>query len=224
MRGSYQTGAGLPSPLLIGGAALLIGASLFGGAERGYVLPGAGPEAVALESVDRMLAPTPPLQEALPREARTPIDLGGGHAATPSHLFVVDGVVLSRHPYRHGREAAVSPLDLVLGWGPMSNPAVLSHVAVSQAGRFGHVRAGPDAPVDLRALGDSWTNVHLVPADAGVARALEGIAEGQVVRLAGALVDVSGPAGFGWRTSTTRSDRGNGACEILLVKEVTVLR
>jgi len=45
---------------------------------------------------------------------------------------------------------------------------------------------------------------------------------GQIVRLQGYLVDVRGPGGFAWNTSLTRSDTGDGACEIVWVEAVAV--
>jgi len=224
MRGSYQSRAGLPGPMLMAAVAAITGATLFGGGAGDYVFPWSGPAPVALGSADAPLAPAAPLQERLPEAARRPVDLGGGYSAAPSHRFAVEAVVLSRHPYRFGAAAAVSPLDLALGWGPMSNPALLAHLDIAQRGRFGHLRAGPGGPVETAGLGRHWANVHLVPAGEAVARQLAGIAEGRVVRLTGALVDVSGPGGFVWRSSTSRTDRGPGACEILLVREVSVLR
>jgi hypothetical protein len=41
--------------------------------------------------------------------------------------------------------------------------------------------------------------------------------------LAGELVEATGPGIGTWRSSLSRTDKGNGACELMWVKEVTVL-
>ncbi|NBC95974.1 MAG: hypothetical protein GVY27_06435 [Deinococcus-Thermus bacterium] len=222
MARSYQTLAGLPSPLLFAGALGVALATFLGGDGGRVVFPEGGPDAESLGAVSAALAPAPPLQE--PVDAAAAVDLGDGHAAHPSHRFAVEGLVLSRRPYRFGTEAAISPLDLVLGWGPMSNPAVVSDLTVTQSGRFGHVRASAGSPVDLRAAGRFWSNMHLIPASEEIAARFGALAEGRVVRLTGHLVEVRGPGGWRWRSSTSRLDRGAGACELVLVERVEILR
>lgn len=164
------------------------------------------------------------MQQRLAGAARAPVALPGGYVAHPSHAFAVEAVVLSRRAYRFDAESAVSPLDLLLGWGPMSDPAVLTGLSTRQSGRFGYVRPLPDSAVDLRALGPYWSNMHLIPGDDAVAAALEQVGEGRVVRLTGALVTVRGAGGWVWRSSLSRTDSGAGACELLLVTEVQILR
>lgn len=198
-------------------------AALFGDSLERVPFLGTGPATVALGEGDEVLAPAAPLQLALPDRA-TPIRLADGFTAAPSHQFRIEAVVLSRKRYRHDTEAAVSPLDFTLGWGPMSNPAVLSHLRVRQRGRFGYVSAGAEAPVDLGRLSPYWSNVHLVPATPEIAADLDAVGAGQVVQMIGVLADIEGPDGFTWRSSTSRTDRGAGACEILIVREVSVLR
>jgi hypothetical protein len=43
-----------------------------------------------------------------------------------------------------------------------------------------------------------------------------------VVALTGYLVEVRGPDGFRWRSSLTREDTGNGACELVWVEKLDV--
>jgi hypothetical protein len=66
--------------------------------------------------------------------------------------------------------------------------------------------------------------MHLVPAGPNVAAALDGIGAGRVLRLEGHLVTIAGPGGFTWTSSTSRLDTGGGACELVLVRSVEVLR
>jgi hypothetical protein len=64
--------------------------------------------------------------------------------------------------------------------------------------------------------------MHLIPADDGVERALSRVRPGHVVELRGQLVEARGDNGFQWRSSLTREDSGNGACEIVFVERAAL--
>src|SRR3569832_1011922 len=44
--------------------------------------------------------------------------------------------ILHRESYSFGSLAALVPTDFAVGWGPMSDSAVLEHIQISQANRF----------------------------------------------------------------------------------------
>jgi hypothetical protein len=60
--------------------------------------------------------------------------------------FSVEARVLSRKDYRRGREAALSPTDLALGWGAMSAPGMARRLDVTQSGRWYHYQWSGEAP------------------------------------------------------------------------------
>lgn len=160
-----------------------------------------------------VLAPDEPLQDAA----------GGGSilqrgdiALTTRAHFALTARVLSRENY-HDADAGLAPLDLALGWGPMSDSSVLKDIRISQSGRFywWHVDA---FPIPRRAIETHSANMHLIPADEDVRGALDRIRPGQLVRLEGFLVDAGGPNGWQWHTSMSRDDTGNGACELVYVE------
>jgi len=170
-------------------------------------------------SIDAQLAPFWPRQHAVANVAPRTI---GKDRLTLHHAFDVTALVLARKDYVSGRETRVSPLDLALGWGPMSNPEVVSGLEIRQAGRF--YRWHYDRSVGLKPdeIARYSANMHMIPSGSGVASALGGIAPGSVVRISGFLVDVTGPDGARWISSTSRNDTGAGACEIVLVEHVSV--
>ena len=43
--------------------------------------------------------------------------------------------------------------------------------------------------------------------------------QGELVHLEGELVEATGPELGTWRSSLSRTDTGNGACELMLVKD-----
>jgi hypothetical protein len=72
---------------------------------------------------------------------------------------------------------------------------------------------------------DCLSNNHILPADSLVARAVMSARRGDQIHLKGWLVSY-GQRGSPYKrmTSTTRADRGNGACETIFVTDFEILR
>lgn len=141
--------------------------------------------------------------------------------AKPLAGFSVAARVLSREDYGSDREADFSPVDLALGWGPMRDDAVLSRLDISQSGRFYRYRWRGQPPIPPDDIVRSSANMHLVPANAAIADALEAVDTGDRVRIDGWLVQIDANDGWRWRSSLTREDSGAGACELIYVCAVT---
>jgi hypothetical protein len=138
---------------------------------------------------------------------------------TPRARFDIAARVLSVERYKVGTDAKLSPVDFAVGWGAMSDSAVLDHFRVTQSARF--FTLYPDAQaIDLREALHGATNMHLIPANDRIRDQLEVVRPGHVVHLRGLLVNISGPDGYTWNTSLTRSDTGAGACELFYVQGV----
>lgn len=71
-------------------------------------------------------------------------------------------------------------------------------------------------------LARDMANVHIAPASAEVAAQLETVEPGDSVTLNGHLVDIAHPGAGVRHTSMSRTDTGAGACELMLVEQVTV--
>ena len=152
----------------------------------------------------------------------TPID-HGDYVLIPRADFAVEARVLSRMDYTFDAGAALAPFDFALGWGRMSDSAVIEQLDIGQSARFYHYRWRDQPPIPAREIVRSSANMHLIPADDAVASALDRVRVGSVVRLQGHLVDARRADGWRWQTSLTREDSGGGACELMLVDEVTRL-
>jgi hypothetical protein len=129
--------------------------------------------------------------------------------------------VLSRERYWLGTFASVAPLDIAVGWGPMSDSAVLAHLDISQSGRFYFWRYDEAPPIPRAAIITHSANWHLVPADKHVWSTLRHLRVGSIVRLQGKLVDIQAADGATVKTSLTRKDSGAGACEVIYVQSAT---
>ncbi len=145
-----------------------------------------------------------------------------GYVIEPLASYEIRARVLSIERYRMGREADLSPVDFALGWGPMSDPAVLDRLSISQGNRWYHFRWEGSPPIDPSVMARSSANTHLVPADDLVKNRLLKVSKGEVVRLSGYLINVRHADGWTWRSSLTRDDTGGGSCELMWVTDVQV--
>ncbi len=141
---------------------------------------------------------------------------------TPRASYDITARILAREDYRFDALSDLVPEDLALGWGPMSDTSVLAHFDISQSARFYAWRPKGALPVARETVISHSANTHVIPADQNVARELAALRVGQVVHLAGELVDGKRDDGAWLFTSMTRADAGAGACEVMLVASVDV--
>lgn len=173
--------------------------------------------------VDRppgVLAPDAPLQVDVAIDRRI---VHHGYELIPRARYDITARVLRKEIYRLDGGAGLAPVDLGVGWGPMSDSAVLDHIRFSQMGRFLYWDARDDAfPIPAKVLQTHAAQMHMVPADDALEARLKRLRPGQMVHVQGWLVDIRGPGGFMWSTSLRRDDTGAGACEIVLVESLEV--
>jgi len=145
-----------------------------------------------------------------------------GFKITPLAEFKLQGKILSREDYSFGRESELSPIDLALGWGSMSDEAVLDKIDISQSGRWYRWQV-KDFPIPRKAIETQSANMHMVPANDLVEDLLEASKQGQIIELSGYLVRVDADDGWSWQSSMTRNDTGAKACELILVQSFQVI-
>jgi hypothetical protein len=141
----------------------------------------------------------------------------GSDTIRPLARYRVTAVVLSRERYRFDTQARLAPLDLALGWGPMSVASALNELKVTQSHRWYHYRWLFEPPLEPAQIIAHSANTHCIPATPEVRRALLDVKPHELVTLEGYLVEVAGDDGFRWRSSLTRDDSGDGSCELLWV-------
>ena len=171
----------------------------------------------AVHQADGVLAPDDPVQGEAPEVA--PVR-SGKWLLTARASYDITARVLSREDYRFDAMADLVPEDLALGWGPMSDSAVIRHFDIEQAARFYTWRPRGALPLPRDAVIAHSANTHVIPADARVRAQLARVRVGQIVHLTGWLVDGRRDDGASIRTSLTRLDSGAGACEVFLVNSV----
>lgn len=145
-----------------------------------------------------------------------------GYQITPLAEFQLTGKILSREDYSLGRESDLSSIDLALGWGQMSDEAVLDKIDISQSGRWYRWRVD-EFPIPRKDIETQSANMHMIPANDQVEDMLEMTKQGQIVELSGYLIRADADDGWHWQSSLTRNDIGAHACEVVYVKSVQVI-
>ncbi|MEE4377254.1 MAG: hypothetical protein V2J55_07050 [Candidatus Competibacteraceae bacterium] len=173
----------------------------------------------AVEQPAGVLVSDQPVQKNLP-EKRTVFEKEG-FKITPLAEFKAEARVLLREDYFWDDGAAIAPVDLALGWGRMSDNDVLEHLEFSQSNRF-YYWSTADFPIPRREIETHSANMHMIPASRTVEKQLKKVRQGNIVRFEGYLVEVYGENGWLWRSSLTRDDTGNGACELIWVEKLEV--
>jgi hypothetical protein len=162
-----------------------------------------------------------PVQTATERPAFTVATRKGPVRLQPRYGFEVSAVVAEAERYRMDDSAFLSPLDLALVWGKLPEEPYWNQVRYQQTGRY-YLWSTSSPELDPAYIQEHSSNMHMIPADANIRRALLSAGHGDWVRLRGLLVDAAGPDGFTWSTSTSRLDSGAGACELVWVEEAQV--
>lgn len=146
----------------------------------------------------------------------------GDFMLTPRAEFSAEARVLAKENYYIDPGAKLIPVDFAMGWGPMSDTALIERLRISQSGRFYFWGYSGQSPAPHEEIIRTSANMHLIPADSAVKKALSATRVGDVVAIEGDLVDAKSDGGWFLKTSLTRDDSGAGACEIVYVRRASI--
>jgi hypothetical protein len=156
-------------------------------------------------------------------EGKEPSFEKNGYLLTPLAIFELEAKVLSTENYWLGRTADLSPTDLALGWGTMATQALLDKVAISQSNRWFYWYVARDFTPELgHEISTHASNMHIIPANPAVEKTLSSVKKGQVVYIKGFLIEAAASDGWKWRSSLSREDTGDGACELIWATELQI--
>jgi hypothetical protein len=171
-----------------------------------------------------------PVQEELRGARPIEYEAKGYHVRlVPRATYQVTGYAVEKSTELLDEWDFVTPMDLALAWGPVASPEVLARLDFHLSRRYVSYRWQGPAPLGTGMLASHIANNHLIPSSEEVGRALGDVRVGDLVSLAGKLVDLEirdqqGRVRFSNRTSLTRTDVGSGACEQIWVEAVAVDR
>jgi len=149
----------------------------------------------------------------------------GARVFVPLAKFSLEGRVLSSERYYFDPVSDISPIDLALGWGPMSNQSILDQLEIGQGSRrFVLLTKGPLSPLPMGMLLAHSSNMHMLPANNEIKEKIYSVHTGDLITLKGYLVGIQERGQWTWFSSLSRTDTGDGACEIVWVEQFERLK
>ena len=127
---------------------------------------------------------------------------------------------------------SLSPKDVALAWGSLADDNVLDcFYWASTNNRFTHYLTKDNRWRNyfssLNEVDVLYSNNHLIPADDNIKSKISAIKNGDYIKMDGYLVNVfynTKNMHYTWNSSVTRTDTGDGACEVFYVTNITWLK
>jgi hypothetical protein len=156
---------------------------------------------------------------------------GVDYRIQPRFTYNLSGLVVSLHhsdswwDYAHNEWGDhINLMDLCVVWGSTAEAGAYRKVSFSNNQWECHW-SWSSAEAGRNFKHEEVSNNHIVTDDPAVAKALRTIRIGDQIRIKGYLVDYTIANRPGARVSSiTRTDTGNGACEVLYVEAVEIIR
>jgi hypothetical protein len=167
-----------------------------------------------------VLAPSEPVQETIsnPKPIRYK-----NYTITPLAKFSAQARVLGKERYYIDGCSGLSKFDLALGWKRMSDETILKKFSISQSSRF-YAWYVKELPIPETEIISSSANMHIISTSKPVSDELKRVRNGNIIKFSGYLVKAERDDGWTWQSSLTREDSGYGACEVVLVNDLKIVR
>lgn len=160
-----------------------------------------------------------PIQSAI--KDPTPFNIND-YKITPLAKFDIEAKVLAKKKYSFDPGAAVSPIDLALGWQSMSDEEVLKDIEITQSNRW-YFWQTKNMSISKKEVIAQSANMHIIPANDYIEDLLKNVKKGQIVFISGSLVRVDAKEkNWHWESSLTRNDTGGGSCELIYADYVDI--
>ena len=127
-------------------------------------------------------------------------------------------------PYYMGVGGGLSPVDFAVVWGELVKKENYEQIEFKQSGRWAYFRPKDRSLYDNSFISRHFANMHLIPADEIVLAGLKNVQKYDEIYMEGYLVNIesfkNGRLSMIWNSSLSRSDRGDGACEIMFITKI----
>lgn len=165
---------------------------------------------------------TPPVQiELIPPEKLSIVGDEGEVAIRLLAEYKLKGVVKAKKKY-NDYPSQISKYDIAIAWGDLNKEKNDEHIKYTQGSRWYYYNYSGDFPKDGDFIASNSANVHLVHSNQEILDKLKKIRRNDYVSIEGYLIEAIFPNGP-WRSSLSRTDTGNGACEILYVIKIDIV-
>ena len=157
---------------------------------------------------------------------------GFEYTLTPLYYYEISGLVVGKMNYRIvniDKYDLIYPYDVCLIWGNNVSQRLYKNpgLTFSQDCRWCWVKWNRDIGFNL----SEFSNNHLLINDDRLLEVARYVGRGDQIRIKGKLVNVkargigrANSSNINWSTSTLRTDSGAGACEIIYVESIEVLK
>lgn len=174
----------------------------------------------------------PPIQKDTTGKVIKEIDNVNVEITYVSEYTICGRIVDVQSYYGNKIENKLSPKDVGITWGFLANQENHEKLKWSSPGnRFLTWTCSDIEWVDKvggkAGIGEYFSNNHLIPRNKEIEKLMNKIKKDDYIKIEGYLVNVyfKTDKGYGrWDTSTSRIDRGDGACEIIYVTNITWLK
>ena len=135
--------------------------------------------------------------------------------------YQIKARLLTRNNFSIGKESEISPFDLALGWGSISDQSVIDKIDISQSNRWYRWRADV-LPIPAKGISLNSANVHIIPKDETIKDKFDDVYLGSLIEMKGYLVEITTADGWRWKSSLKRDDTAGGSCELFWVDDLVV--
>ena len=153
-------------------------------------------------------------------------EIKNGHfTITPVAGYKISGMVVAKETYPSGWEGEISPVDLAIVWGKLAESEYDRYISYNQSNRWYFYQYKAGSPFDNSFVISHSANNHIIPANENIHEAVKTIGKKDMVVLEGVLVNIKGTykgQPVTWNTSLSRTDTGNGSCELFYVSKVRI--
>jgi hypothetical protein len=169
-----------------------------------------------------------PVQRAVDMQPFTVTNKGIDYRIEPRYRYDLHGLVVS-YAHHNGNYSLhrlwndhINVADVCVVWSENTDTTDLNRIKFWN-GKFTCNYKTSDTDAWNRFREDRISNNHLLTDDEQIRKQIKRVRIGDQIRIRGWLVNYSNNEGFSRGTSTTRDDRGNGACETIYLKDFDIM-
>ncbi len=139
--------------------------------------------------------------------------------------YIISGKVVSTKRYTSDVGADILPYDVGFVWGELIRPKYDKYVTNYHNDRTLFTTFYSNCPLSFEYVRQHVSNTHVIIPNDNIFKGIESIKKNQFAVLEGYLANIEGNVKGQtviWKTSLVRDDEGDGACETMYVKKVTI--
>ena len=126
--------------------------------------------------------------------------------------------ILGSKEYSNDEQAKFSPIDYAVTRGLFTAPDIARQISINQYDRYLNWQMAKP-PIPAQYATQLVSNMHIIPANPDIAKAIKKVKRGDLVRLKGDLVQVN-DKDLVWKSALDWNGVGDGACKLIRVDSI----